>query len=228
MFLGSALRLWQLLLRGHLCGCDGVHRQRLRDAHSSDYTKTPGQTLGADRKSKTKERRARSSRAQRCPVAVLCKVTQVCMLSEAKPITVLLDATGSTDLDDSAQVMTVGVVRPVSFGRSEISMASSARGLQTSNCELSRSPFGPSYFSRYRRIVAPEEPVPLRRKTIREPSVKMILMPWFEDTDSSTGSVYSKLSADFTVMPFISLAGNSLHVSTRPAIISSAPFSTPS
>ena len=45
------------------------------------------------------------------------------------------------------------------------------------------------------------EPHPSRHLAAR------VFMPWFEDTDLSTGSWYSKLSADSTFMPLISSPG---------------------
>lgn len=47
----------------------------------------------------------------------------------------------------------------------------------------------------YMRIVAPTDPVPLRRNTTLEPSDIRIRIPCLEDTDPSTGSRYSNSSA---------------------------------
>lgn len=45
------------------------------------------------------------------------------------------------------------------------------------------------------RMVAPTEPVPLRRNTTREPSTMRMRIPCREATDPSTGSLYSNSSA---------------------------------
>lgn len=51
------------------------------------------------------------------------------------------------------------------------------------------------------RMVAPIDPVPLRRNTTREPSTIKIRIPCREDTDPSTGSLYSNSSAFATENP---------------------------
>jgi hypothetical protein len=90
--------------------------------------------------------------------------------------------------------MTVGAFRSV---RSFIFTSDNARSASTFNAAgadklcLATS-F--SYFSRYIRIVAPADPVPLKRKTTRAASPlgysKNNIRPCFEVRDPSTGSVY--------------------------------------
>merc|ERR1711915_509206 len=65
------------------------------------------------------------------------------------------------------QVITVGVSRPVNSCNFEISKAISPNDFTTSNWCWPRSPVTGSYFSKYRRIVAPATPVPESRKIIR-------------------------------------------------------------
>lgn len=91
-------------------------------------------------------------------------------------------------------VTTLGEVRPVNSESVTSEIARSARFLSTSVEAFPklRSPI--SYFSKYIRIVAPAEPVPLNRKTTRDASPFSVLKsrtkPWFEVVVPSTGSVY--------------------------------------
>ena len=85
------------------------------------------------------------------------------------------------------------------------------------------------YFSRYMRIVAPATPVPERRKTKREPSSNMKRTPWFFETEPSTGSVYSNMSAFAISIPSTAVPTSCGCASTIAAIIfSAAGLSTPS
>lgn len=105
-------------------------------------------------------------------------------------------------------VMTVGALRPVNLGSSEISNAMSMSGfsitlawpstfsfsyesmykLQREKGDSVKCGSGCSCFTTY-RTVAPELPVPLRRITMRLPSSKTMRNPCLVATDLSTGSV---------------------------------------
>lgn len=50
-------------------------------------------------------------------------------------------------------------------------------------------------FSSHMRMVAPTDPVPLRRNTTLDPSDMRMRMPCRDATDPSTGSLYSNSSA---------------------------------
>merc|ERR1719183_379830 len=101
----------------------------------------------------------------------------------------------------SFYVMTVGSERPVNSASFETSIAMVASGLQTSIAFAKSSPPGATYFSRYMRTVAPATPVPDKRKTKREPPSRKKRIPWFFDTDPSTGSLYSNMSAFSIFIP---------------------------
>eukprot|EP00286_Rhodomonas_abbreviata_P026038 CAMPEP_0181293994 /NCGR_PEP_ID=MMETSP1101-20121128/3360_1 /TAXON_ID=46948 /ORGANISM="Rhodomonas abbreviata, Strain Caron Lab Isolate" /LENGTH=303 /DNA_ID=CAMNT_0023398615 /DNA_START=139 /DNA_END=1047 /DNA_ORIENTATION=- len=94
-----------------------------------------------------------------------------------------------------AHVMSVGASRPVIWASCETKSATSPSDFTASRALTEWSPVGPTYFSRYSRMVAPDTPVPERRKMMREPSRKRKRTPWFEDTDLSIGSVYENTSA---------------------------------
>jgi len=85
--------------------------------------------------------------------------------------------------------MTVGSLRPVCSTSLESLSATSMRGLRPSCVSASYSFSSLLYFSTYRRIVAPCDPVPDRRTTKREPSSNVTYRPWFFDTEWSIGSV---------------------------------------
>ena len=97
-------------------------------------------------------------------------------------------------------------------------------------------PDGSSYFSRYKRTVAPTEPVPDKRKMMRDPSVKMNRMPYLFVTLPSMGSSYEKSSTFSTekspvlmVIGNFPVASNVSIVSRIASIMSLAPFApTPS
>lgn len=94
------------------------------------------------------------------------------------------------------------------------SHGSSDQGTLTSSC-----------FSMYRRIVAPDEPVPDNLTTILLPSSNLTYKPWFFVTLPSTGSLYSKSPASVTLRPETSLPTNdfSLIFSVRAAVSFCAP-----
>merc|ERR1719390_109591 len=128
-----------------------------------------------------------------------------------------------------SHVTTDGSVRPVYSVSFEILSAMSAIGLTTSKACLVRSASGAAYSSRYIRIVAPATPVPERRKTKRDPDSKMKRTPWFFETEPSTGSWYSNMSAFAIFMPSTVVPIRAGCASTIAAIIfSAAGLSTPS
>eukprot|EP00966_Prymnesium_polylepis_P333110 7388577-Prymnesium_polylepis.2 len=71
-------------------------------------------------------------------------------------------------------VMTVGSSRPVNSRTRAMSRARATRGCSASAVSISSASTSSAdwYFSMYMRTVAPTEPVPERRKMIREPSAK--------------------------------------------------------
>ena len=93
-------------------------------------------------------------------------------------------------------VITDGDSLPVSSSSCTSEIARSARLFKTTGAAFSWFALSFSYFSRYIRIVAPADPVPLRRKTTRAASPlaysKLKTNPWLLVIDPSTGSVYLK------------------------------------
>ena len=90
-------------------------------------------------------------------------------------------------------VMTVGDSLPVNFSSCTRPMARSAKLFSAEGAASPYLSLSFSYFSRYIRMVAPADPVPLRRKTTRASSPlaywKNKIRPWLDVRDPSTGSV---------------------------------------
>ena len=99
----------------------------------------------------------------------------------------------SRTLEEKGYVITVGASLPVVASICTSQQASSARSFSAAGADWLCFVGSFSYCSRYMRIVAPEEPVPLRRKTTRagspEGSRKWRISPCREVCDPSTGSV---------------------------------------
>ena len=102
--------------------------------------------------------------------------------------------------------MTVGESLPVSFSICTRPRARSARDFSAFGAESLCFETSFSNFSRYIRIVAPAEPVPLRRKTTRAESPfgysNPRISPWLVAFDPSTGSVYLQRSRATSKMRF--------------------------
>ena len=93
-------------------------------------------------------------------------------------------------------VITVGASLPVNSSSCTALIALSARLFSAVGAASPCLVVSFSYFSRYIRIVAPADPVPLRRKTTRAASPdlysKLRISPCFDVVEPSTGSVYLK------------------------------------
>ncbi len=89
--------------------------------------------------------------------------------------------------------MTVGASRPVVFSICTNLRASSAKSFNAAGADVSCFDASFSYRSKYIRIVAPEDPVPLSLKTTRAGSPdgnwKFSMSPCLDVLDPSTGSV---------------------------------------
>ena len=86
-------------------------------------------------------------------------------------------------------MITVGPSRPVNSSSLDIASAVSMIPARASWASTSCLAGSASNCSMYIRMVAPEDPVPERRKMIREPSVKTNRRPWLVATLLSIGSV---------------------------------------
>ena len=95
---------------------------------------------------------------------------------------------------DHIYVITVGDDRPVNSVSSTKPIARSARLLSMVGADSPCLAASLSYFSRYIRIVAPADPVPLSRKTTRAGSPLLVSNPRINPcllvVEPSTGSVY--------------------------------------
>ena len=93
-------------------------------------------------------------------------------------------------------VITVGASLPVNSSSCTALIALSARLFSAVGAASPCLVVSFSYFSRYIRIVAPADPVPLSRKTTRAASPdlysKLRISPCFDVVEPSTGSVYLK------------------------------------
>lgn len=91
-------------------------------------------------------------------------------------------------------VITVGASLPVNSSSCTALIALSARLFSAVGAASPCLVVSFSYFSRYIRIVAPADPVPLSRKTTRAASPdlysKLRISPCFDVVEPSTGSVY--------------------------------------